>query len=302
MSLPIHIALVPDGVDLDISELTRVAAALAKQVERDFGPLWNVDATIDAFTKLEDVPIDTWPIIVQRNVQGAAGYHDDQQHQPFAVVEFGDEWPLTASHECLEMLADPFGRRMRAGNLLDQAAALGLNQTRVRYLLEVCDPSESGEFAYQVNGVLVSDFYTPRYFDPVKSGGVQYSFTGAIDSPRKVLDGGYISWHDLGSGHWFQLRMFPDDISKKVPHAVDLNNETVFGKLILTQSIRSAIDRVTYHPVYKANIQAKTMKAASLTRSGSGKAQELRAAALRKEVTQLKADAAKAGISKTAEG
>ena len=37
---------------------------------------------------------------------------------------------------------------------------------RVHYLVEVCDPCEDGKCAYYINGVLVSDFYTPDYFDP----------------------------------------------------------------------------------------------------------------------------------------
>src|SRR5262245_65145028 len=99
MSLPVQVGLVSEGVDIDASELTQVASALSKQVDRDFQPFWRVDATVDAFVSLEDVPTDYWPIVVMRNVQGAAGYHQDQDGQPYAVVEFGDQWSLTASHE-----------------------------------------------------------------------------------------------------------------------------------------------------------------------------------------------------------
>ena len=48
-----------------------------------------------------------------------------------------------------------------------------------------------------MNGVLVSDFYTPHYFDPMKAPGVRYSFTGKITGPRVVLRGGYLSWKEL---------------------------------------------------------------------------------------------------------
>lgn len=248
MNLPIHIALVPYDVQIPAQEVTKVAAALSKQVERDFGPIWNRFATVDAFVRLEDVPIDYWPVIVMKNVQSAAGYHEDSDGQPFAVVEFETEnWSLTASHELLEMIADPFGRRMRAGNLPDQAIDLGLQPTRVRYLVEVCDPCEAEQFSYQINGIMVSDFYTPHFFDPVTATSVRYSFTGAIDAPRKVLDGGYLSWHDVHSNNWFQLRMFPDEFSDKVPHVLNLSDKTVFEKIRQTTNLRSAIDHVT-HP------------------------------------------------------
>ena len=246
MALTQELALVPDGVAISMSDLTKVASALSKQVVRDFGPIWNVQATVDAFARLEDVPADYWPIIVTKDVQDAAGFHDDDHGQPFAVVEFDSDWSLTASHECLEMMADPFGRRLRAGNTLDQAVKLGLPQRRVRYLVEVCDPSEDGKFAYQVNGVMVSDFYTPEFFDPVGGPGVRYSFTGAIRSPRTVLANGYISWHDPISNHWMQLRMFKDELSSKVPHVVDLTTQTPLGALLKEgMSIRAAVDRVT---------------------------------------------------------
>ncbi len=229
----------------------------------DFGPIWNVNATVDAFATLEDVPMDYWPIIVQKDVQGAAGYHEDEHGQPFALVEFEKEWSLTASHECLEMLADPFGRRLRGAKLPDQAVAVGLKTGRVSFLVEVCDPSEDIKYAYQVNGVTVSDFYTPLYFDPVATPGVRYSFTGAIDGPRKVLDGGYLSWRDSGSGHWFQLRMFPDNVSRKVPHVIDLTTETVFAKLLKNTNLRAAIDRVTPRPKPAAALaKAPTLMAA----------------------------------------
>jgi hypothetical protein len=247
MALTQQLALVPDGVNIKTSELTRVAAALSKQVQRDFAPVWKVQATVDAFATLEDVPNDYWPVIVSANVEGAAGFHDDENGQPFALVEFGAEWSLTASHEVLEMLADPFGRRLRAGNMLKQAVKLGQPERRVRYLVEVCDPSEAGKFGYEVNGVLVSDFYTPEFFDPVAvSSGVRYSFTGAIKEPRIVLEDGYISWHDTVTDHWMQVRMFPDELSTKVPHVVDLNTDTAFDALRKQgMSLRSAVDRVT---------------------------------------------------------
>ncbi|MGZ4734595.1 MAG: hypothetical protein ACXV8R_03240 [Acidimicrobiia bacterium] len=197
-----QVALVSEVKSVSTTSLTRVAAALQKQVMRDFGPIWSVTASVDAFDKLEDVPLGYWPLIVVADVKNAAGVHLDNNGQPFALVEFGPSWSLTASHECLEMLADPFGNRLVAG----QSPKKG--QGRVEFLVEVCDPSEDEAFAYHCNNVLVSDFYTPRYFEPTKTTGVRYSFTGAITEPRQVLSGGYLSWHDPTSNHWFQQTFF----------------------------------------------------------------------------------------------
>jgi hypothetical protein len=287
MSLPIQLALVSEGVGIDSSSLTSTAAALSKQIQRDFAPIWHVSATIDAFLKLEDVPTDYWPIIIMKDVQEAAGYHEDKNGQPFAVVQYDDQWSLTASHECLEMLADPFGRRMKAASLLQQAVHLGQKPSRVRYLVEVCDPGESAEFAYQVNGVLVSDFYTPHFFDPVKASGVRYSYTGAIESPLQVLDGGYISYEEPISQHWFQIRMFPDEISSKVPHLVDLSAQTDFLKIKATTSLRAAVDRVTKAPQYLAGLSASAVSETQQATTLAAQAQTARAQSLRKELTRL---------------
>ena len=84
-----------------------MAAALQKQVARDFGPLWDVKATVDAFATLDDVPLGYWPILVGEEGQGGGGVHLDDNNQPYALVDLTSDWTVTASHECLEMLADP---------------------------------------------------------------------------------------------------------------------------------------------------------------------------------------------------
>ena len=62
---------------VSFSAVSSVAAALQKQASRDFGPLWQVNATVSAFDALESVPVDYWPVIVRDNIDqpGAAGYH-----------------------------------------------------------------------------------------------------------------------------------------------------------------------------------------------------------------------------------
>src|SRR5260370_13334659 len=181
-----NVALVADTKKITPSQLTKVAAALQKQATRDFGPLWDIEANVSGFAKLEDVPTDYWPVIVSEDIKtpGAEGVHEDKNRPPFYLVQFSDGWSLTASHETLEMLADPFGNRVVAGKSPKPG------QGRVNFLVEVCDPCEDQQFAYTVNGVTVSDFYTPHFFDPVAESSVRYSYTGALKAPRTILSGG----------------------------------------------------------------------------------------------------------------
>ena len=101
-------------------------------------------------------------------------------------------------------------RFLPAYKYFSQAYKYSSCQRRSEGLVEVCDPSEAVEFGYTVNGITMSDFYTPSYFDPVFAPGVRYSFTGAIREPRQVLAGGYLSWHEPITDHWWQLIFFTD--------------------------------------------------------------------------------------------
>jgi hypothetical protein len=208
--LTAHVALVSDTASVTLSEVSPVAAALQKQVTRDFGHLWGVHATVDAFGKLESVPVDYWPVILRDDISepGAAGYHTDDNGQPFSLIQVDNSWPLTASHETLEMLADPFGSRTIAGAppaQLAEAQGPVPKLSRVVYLVEVCDPCESDQCAYSVNGITVSDFITHHYYDPTDAGSVRYSYRGNIHKPHMVLEGGYVSFGNPVNNNWYQI-------------------------------------------------------------------------------------------------
>src|SRR5262245_5010762 len=203
-----QIALVSETTDLDNGELTDVAAALQKQVSRDFGPLWNIEATVDAVPRLENVEVGYWRVIVAKSLPNRRiGFHRDRDGQPFAMVVLREDWPRLASHEVLEMLADPFGNRFIAG------PSIKTGQGRVEYLVEVCDPCGDEEFGYSVNGRWLSDFYTLSYFDPIAVPGGRYSFTGRLPGPRQILPGGYLSWKVPETQEWWQARHDGTEIS-----------------------------------------------------------------------------------------
>jgi hypothetical protein len=199
-----QVAVVSLSPQVPPATVMRVSGALQKQATRDLAPIWEVSATVDAFDSLGQVPVGSWPIIIGGNVPpGAGGFHTDKNGQPLAIVRASSDINVlcqTCSHEMIEMLVDPFGSRFVPGD------SPMPNQGRVNFLVEACDPSEAAEFGYTINNLLVSDFYTPHFFDPVQSAGVRYSFTGAITEPRQVLQGGYLSWQDPISKHFFQER------------------------------------------------------------------------------------------------
>jgi hypothetical protein len=237
MLLP-HVAIIADTDAVSWTALTGLSAALQKQVTRDFGPLWGLQATVDAFANQNDVPLDYWHVVIRDDIDNptALGFHKTLNNQPFALVQFDDDdWTTNTSHEVLEMLADPSGDRLVASRSVKS------DQGRVQYAVEVCDPLQTS--SYTVNGVKVCDFYTPHYFDPVAAAGVRYSFTGAISEPRQVIRGGYLSFLDPISGRWWQQRWFDG------PSPVIVSVEQAGNRSIRIErpgeSLRESIDRVT---------------------------------------------------------
>jgi hypothetical protein len=256
MSIP-HVALVSLTRKVKPAELAQTSAALQKQVLRDLGPLWGLTAAVDAFPDLKSVPLGHWPIVIAENIKapGLAGFHSDKHHQPYSLVQYDPSWQLTCSHELCEMLVDPYGNR------LAHAGSPDPRQGKVSFLVEVCDPCEDAAYAYSINGILVSDFYTPQYFDPQPVSTVRYSYTGAITKPLEVLRNGYLSWLDPVSKRWFQKNCFHGE-PKIGP---------VKGMKTNGQSLRSQMDRIMKNPngpqTFAAadqkhrGIQAKTFKA-----------------------------------------
>lgn len=282
-SLIRQVALVSESSRVSFDEVAVVSAALQKQALRDLAPVWDISASVDPFARLEDVPLGYWPMIVKDNIgfPGAAGIHLDKDGQPYALITSSNDndiWSLTASHELLEMLVDPFG------NQLEEGDSPKPDQGRVQFLVEVCDPSEAAQYAYTVNGVLVSDFYTPRYFDPVASPAIRYSFTNSIKEPRDVLPGGYLSWLEPVSGDWWQETWFGNVHNFRNLGPLDASNG----------SFRSQIDNITYQATEEAILpgRAATMAAglaSNVGRTDAQKASHAKAVALHAQIAKISA-------------
>jgi hypothetical protein len=264
--LPIRVGLVDKTGQVSSQDLTAVATAINLQASRDFGPTWGVSATVAALPGAAGVPPGVWPVFVVDNLPPTeGGVHQSRHRQPYALVELGDSWSLSASHECMEMLADPSGSRLYASTAI---AVDGQNIVdapgKFEYLVEVCDPSEDDSFSYVIDGVQVSDFYTPHFFDPVVSAGVRYSFTGALTRPRQVLKGGYLSWFNPETNMLQQLRYFSD-----TPEIADL------GPAAAGRSLRESVDAATRPPKGLSTFQvgsALERRRAALQRSAMARA------------------------------
>lgn len=173
--------------------------ALQRQVSYDFYAYWGVNATIKFLPKGETLTKGWWQIVVldDPDQADALGYHElSSTGEPLGKIfarldiQAGAQWTVTLSHELLEMLGDP------EIDTCKQAADGKF------YALEVSDAVEADELGYKIDGVQVSDFVTPRWFnDQVECD--RYSFKQRVTKPLELAPGGYISVFE--NGQWSQL-------------------------------------------------------------------------------------------------
>lgn len=198
---PPRIAIVdhPGSGRPGLAELVKIAAALSRQVAEHFDPYWNARATVVAVT----TPLASdWVMGLFKDADqpGALGYHDETAGGlplgkvfPLLDAQDGASLSVTLSHEVLEMLADPY---------LCTAAQ---SPTDGKFwAMEVADAVEQDE--YLIDGVRVSNFVTPHYFEPPSNllGAGKLDMMGLIKTPYEVRPGGYMQWFDPTQG-WQQI-------------------------------------------------------------------------------------------------
>jgi len=198
MSL-IQVGLTDSTGEINAELLQAVASALTVQVTRDLTQFWNVQATVRYLPNSKKIPVGVWPVFLVKELPpGEGGFHLDKHNQPYAKViasPDSEDWTIDASHETLEMLVDPYGNKLQNSSSIEIANGQIKDGTEeFSYLVEACDPCEADNYSYAIQGISVSDFLTPHFYEPVVTSGTRYSFTGAIKSPRQILPGGYISW------------------------------------------------------------------------------------------------------------
>jgi hypothetical protein len=204
----INVAIINSSTVLRDSVVKAAMPALQTQVHRDFAPAWGIDADLIFVPNRAKPPAGSWWLTIVDNADqaGALGYHDvTNAGLPLAKVfagsdiNLGYQWTVTASHELLEMLADPDINLTAFVELSDKSGVL--------YAYEVCDACQADEFGYRIDGTLVSDFVYPAWFESFrKRGSTQFDYRKRIKKPFELLKGGYIGVYDVkAGGGWHQI-------------------------------------------------------------------------------------------------
>ena len=195
----IQVGLTDTTRSIDKGLLQSAAAAINIQVMRDLPQFWNIHSTVRYLPDPKAIPVGVWPVFLKSKLPpDEGGVHLDKKNQPYALVAAtadSSEWTIDASHEILEMLVDPSGNRLQTSRGIEIVKD-GVEDAagEFEYVVEVCDPCEADQYAYSIQGITVSDFITPHFYDPVVADGTRYSFGGNIKRPRELLPGGYISF------------------------------------------------------------------------------------------------------------
>jgi hypothetical protein len=187
--LATKIGLVDTTGEVDSQTMAAVAAAINVQVTRDLPQYWTVNATVSYLTDPKKIPQGVWPVqLVKSLPPGEGGFHMTRHNQPYAkviVTPHSEEWAVDASHEIMEMLIDPNGNRLQTSTSIEIVGGHIQDGTgRFEYLVEACDPCEADPYTYTIDGISVSDFITPHFYDPQVTADARYSFTGAVKKPR----------------------------------------------------------------------------------------------------------------------
>ena len=201
-----QISVINESTVLTDADITPIVAALQKQVTNDFRPVWGVDAELKMVAKTSQPPTGNWWLVIldDSDQAGALGYHDlTSEGMPLGKVfaasdlKANTSWTVTASHELLEMLADP--------NINLTVFVQNANTTGTLYAYEVCDACEDDSVGYQIDNILVSDFVYPTWFEDFRTtGSTQFDRTNQIQNPFQLLNNGYIGVFNVTAGTGWQ--------------------------------------------------------------------------------------------------
>lgn len=192
-----------------------IAEALTVQVTRDFGPAWNLTpvrftaggsgAKIHFFDSAHQATDYGWHVVDGHGRPYAHVFADPSITAGSDWITGPDSLSATASHEALEMLADP------------AANGYSFDGKRRLWAQEVCDPVQARGYRITARGrrIPVSDFVLPSYFNRHSAG--PYDQLGVLAEPFSIDSGGYAMYQRAAADHQQNSRGFDVVFDKAVP-------------------------------------------------------------------------------------
>jgi hypothetical protein len=194
------ISIINQSSVVEKNELVTVVAALQSQISNEFANAWGIDAKLTLYDTIEQADEESWQLIILDFTyqQELFGIHDLTSNglplgKVFAASDIASnlKWSVTASHELLEMLGDP--------DVNLTATKTNADGSTLLYAYENCDACEADIDGYKINGVTVSDFVYPSWFQQFQPQGTTFDYQNKIIQPFQILPGGYAQTSD-GNG------------------------------------------------------------------------------------------------------
>lgn len=208
MSLP-SIALYNFSAHLNDQQVQNAIRSVNRQIMEDFMPIWGsgrmlrlhaADFDLSDPDSFPDQPVQADSVIYlvdEPTIGGALGYHDmNASGLPYGFVFIFDiqDWTTTLSHEVLELISDP------TVNIFVPGPDPRDPQYFVFHAYENCDAVE--RTAYEIDGILVSNFVTPHYFTVGDEPGTRNDFLGVGVESFGVMIGSHIAFFNPSINEW----------------------------------------------------------------------------------------------------
>ncbi len=185
-----HIAVITESTVSAFSDKDAqgMIPAFSQQWNSDLLPLWHLEqATFEFVPRGQTPPVGSWWLVFLDNSDQASAlaYHDLTNEglpisKVFVQTILNDKTSISvgATHEMCEMAVDPWLN----GAYQDPQGTFWAG--------EICDPVEDDQYAYEIAGVLVTDFVTPDWFSHKNAKG-PLDLKGHAKSAFQILSGGY---------------------------------------------------------------------------------------------------------------
>jgi hypothetical protein len=222
-SVSYRVAVLNQSTRVSDDEIKTAVVALQTQIHRDFAPVWGIDAELTVIEKDAKPEEGSWWLLIQDESEypGAIAYHSlTAEGLPLVKVsvanaqQYGMMWTTAASHDLMEMLANP------RANLTVYDSEDGIKGRL--YVREICDPVAS--IFYRIDGTLVSDFVYPSWFESFRArGSAQFDHEGKLSAAFEVAPGSYVTSCEVkDSSGWRQrfMQPTPDPPEKRRPKAI----------------------------------------------------------------------------------
>lgn len=231
----IEVDVIQESTVFSNDDLSKFVAAAQAAHDQDFGPVWNTSVHLNAVTdKASANPNHWWLVVADTSDQaGALGYHElNPAGLPIGYafaktcLDAGTSVTVDLSHELWEMLADPY---------CDECAISDSNQL---WGYEVGDPVEDDACGFTVDGVLLSDFVYPQFFQTGSTNGTPtpgpFDKTGSVSAAFSLATRGYAGildlnnvgagWQQIWGDAGVQADKLPSALSRRARRSVSKEN------------------------------------------------------------------------------